>query len=255
MKNIKVVAAVLIAMLAALATGCGKQTDSADVQADDNTVFKMQVDTVINRENEEDQTEQLDEAIAEEPVKFDCMDEIKTASSDSGLVQIDDMLFQYGDKFSDIISVIEQSECAYEAEYSLSSVVPAGERQTIRFNKNGDLYFMIGAENRETQTIELKECIVDFIYACKGSEGNAYYAGFNSNEMTYTTVKDSMKDYEPEKETFGYDSRNNQELGVMYIIPFQESEIYVYYIFDNTLNELKSFQLSYMKLSDAGWPW
>lgn len=248
MKKVKVMATALIAMLTALATGCGKQ-------ADDNTSYKIQVDTVINRENEENQTEQSNEVIAEEPVKFDCMDEIKAASPDSGLVQIDDMLLQYGDKFSNIISVIEQSECTYEAEYNESSVVPAGERQTIRFNKNGDLYFMIGTVNRETQTIELKDCIIDFIFACKGSEGNAYYAGFNSNEMTYTTVKDSMKDYEPEKETFGYDSRNNKELGVMYAIPFQESEIYIYYIFGSTLNELKTFQISYMKLVDAGWPW
>lgn len=248
MKNTKVVAAVLIAMLAALATGCGKQ-------AEDNTNFKIQVDTVINRENEEDLAEQPDEAIVEEPMKFDCMDEIKVASPNSGLVQIDDMLLQYGDKFSDIISVIEQSECTYEAEYNESSVVPAGEADEIRFKKNGETYFSIRFKNYETETIELKDCVAEGITALKSSKGNAYYAGFNKNEMTYTAVKDSMKDYEPERETFGYDSRNNKGLGVTYVIPFQEKEVYIYYIFDGTTNELKSFKISGHEYNDSALPW
>lgn len=254
MKKIKVIAAVLITMLTVLAVGCGKKEDSVDVQADDNTVYKKQVDVVINRDKDLE-TEEVEEPIIEEPVKFDCMDEIKNARPDSGLIQVDDMLLQYGAKFSEIASVIEQSECNYEAEYNLSSVVPAGEELYIQINKDGDRFLMIFVKNREEETIELKDCITAGICA-EHAEMNTYYAGCSNEEVSYTTVKDSMKDYEPEKEIFGSNAHGNKELGVRYEIPFQESNMYVYFIFDGITNNLLALEVSVKKYdSDVFWPW
>lgn len=257
-KSIKIIFMMLIILL----MGCGNPDDNTDVQKNDDTSFKMQIDTstIINRnrdsEIDEDSVERLDESIIEEAVKFSCKDEIKAASSDSGLVQIDDMILQYGDKFSEIASVVEQSECVYEADYNALSVVPAGESVGIRFNKNGELYFMICVENREKETVELKDCITYSIRASYGSMGNAYYAGFSDSDMTYSTVKDAMKGYEPEKEIFGLDARSNKKLGIMYAVPFQEEKMYIYFIFDSITNELTNFEITEKKFDDTVfWSW
>lgn len=141
--------------------GCGKKGENVDAQTDEETLVSVEVDldTIINKDKsldaEENIEDQLDET-ANEPVKFACKDEIKNASPDSGLVQIDDMLFQYGAKFSEINDQIMNSECTYDAEdYNITSVVPAGEEVTLRFNKNDDTYFMIRMKNQGTETVEL----------------------------------------------------------------------------------------------------
>lgn len=253
MRKSKEITLVLIAMMSILVTGCGKTSDNTEAQKDDNTVFKMQVDPIINRDDELE-LDEAEEPIATEPVKFDCMDEIKNASPDSGLIQIDDMILQYGAKFSDIASAIEQSECAYEAEYNLSSVVPAGEELSIQVNKDDQRYFMIFVENHEEETIELKDCIIYSIRA-EHAEINTYYAGCIDEEVTYTTVKDAMKDYDPESEIFGTGAHERKELGVRYEIPFQESSMYVYFIFDGTTNKLIHLEIASRKFVDVGWPW
>lgn len=245
---------VIIMMLGLI--GCGKRDDGADVQASDNTSFKIQVDPIINRDDDSD-TEEVDEEIVEEPVKYSCMDEIKTASPDSGLVQIDDMLFQYGSKFSEVASEIEQSECTYEAEYNVSSVVPAGEEVGIRFYKEGNQYFTICVENRESETVELNDCVVSSIRALNASMGNAYYAGFSDDEMTYSNIKVAMKDNEPDKEILGSDYHGNSELGIKYTFLFedQRNEMHVYFIFDGVTNELNKFEIASKNYDRVGWPW
>lgn len=250
---------VMIMLLIVALTGCGKNKDSAEVQENDNANFKVHVDTLIDKEDdsevEEDHAEQMEKATVDEPVKFDCMDEIKNADPDSGLVQIDDMILQYGAKFSEIASVVEQSECVYEADYNALSVVPAGESVGIRFNKNGESYLMICVENCERETVELNDCITYSIRALNNSMGNAYYAGFSDDEMTYTIVKEIMKGYEPEKEIFGSDSQGNKELGVMYTFPFQEDEMHVYFIFDGISNKLNKFEVTVKNYDKAFWLW
>ena len=42
------------------------------------------------------------------------MEEIKEASPESGLVQVDDMILQYGCKVSDVIENIENSNSSFE---------------------------------------------------------------------------------------------------------------------------------------------
>lgn len=249
---------ILLIMLIFCMMGCGEKEDSAEVQGNANTNFKVQVDTLIDKEDSEiegDHTGQVKKEIADEPVKYDCMDEIKTADPDSGLVQIDDMILQYGARFSEIASVVEQSECVYEADYNAHSVVPAGESIGLRFNKNGESYFMICVENCEKETVELSDCITYSIRALNNSMGNAYYANFGDDEMTYTTVKEAMKGYEPEKELFGSDSQGNKELGVMYTVPFQEDEMHIYFIFDGISNKLNKFEISIKNYDRAFWLW
>lgn len=248
----KEVIIICLMIFATLLIGCGKREEK-----DDNTIVRAQVDSVINKdENVEDEKEQEREVIVDEPVKFDCMDEIKEASPDSGLIQIDDIIIQYGAKFSEIADAIEKSESTYEAEeYNVSSFVPAGETLGIRFYKNSKQYFIIRVINRESETIELKDCVLYSISVLDEAIDNAYYAGFNNNEMNYSTVKDLMKDNKPKKEIFGSDTKGNKELGVMYTVPFHEDELHIYFIFDGVTNKLTTFELSSQKLDDVAWPW
>lgn len=251
---------VTMVMLVVLITGCGKKEETVDAQKDSETLVSVEVDPIINRDkssnDEEDAEEQHDETI-NELVKYDCKDEIKNASPDSGLVQIDDMLFQYGAKFSEINDQIMNSECTYDSEdYNISSVVPAGEEVTIRFKKNGDTYFMISMKNQEAETVELGDCIVERILCREDSTKSMYYAGFNDENLNYNTVKNVMKDYEPDQEIFGSSKRDgSKELGMMYTLPFQEDNIYIYFIFDGVSNELVSFEVDSIKLLDTFWSW
>lgn len=250
---------VTLGILSILLAGCGKKESDVGAQTGDNTVFSMKVDSIIDKENSSGAEKSMDEDEEQfaEPVKFECMEIIKSASPDSGLVQIDDMVFQYGAKFSEIANVVEQSECTYEAEYNISSVVPAGETLGIRFYKEEEPYFMICVENFETETVELKDCIVYSIRAQNASMGNAYYAGFSDETMNYTTVKAAIKDYEPELEIFGSDIHDNKELGIMYSFPFQKNEMFVYFIFDGISNELLKFEIAEKSYGNTGvgWAW
>ncbi|MBD5631792.1 MAG: hypothetical protein HDP34_00990 [Clostridia bacterium] len=251
---------IMIMLLIAVLTGCGKNKDGVEVQENDNANFKVQVDTLIDKENdsevEEDYAEQMEKETVDEPVKFDCIDAIKNASPESGLLQIDDMILQYGAKCSEIISVIEQSECIYEADFNAHSVVPAGSSVGIRFYKGGEQYFILRAINREAETVELNDCVIYSISVLDSAMGSAYYAGFGDDEMTYTTVKEAMKGYEPEKELFGgSDSRGNKELGVLYTVPFQEGEAHLYFIFDGITNKLITFEINEHSYDSVSWPW
>ena len=242
----------IMAAMTALLTGCGKQEEKND----DNTIVKVQVDSIINKDADSENEKEQEKMVVEGAVKFDCMDEIKNASPDSGLIQIDDMIIQYGTKFSEIANVIEQSESSYEAEeYNVSSAVPAGETLGIRFYKNNKQYFIIRLINRESETIELKDCALYSISVLDEAIDNAYYAGFTNGEMNYSTVKDLMKENKLQKEIFGSDAKGNKELGVMYTVPFQEDEFHIYFIFDGVTNELITFELSSQKLDDVAWPW
>lgn len=251
---------VTLVMLVVLLTGCGKKEETVDAQTDSETLVSVEVDPIINRDKSLDDEEAVEEQLDEdtnESVKFACKDEIKNASPDSGLVQIDDMLFQYGAKFSEINDQIMNSECTYDAEdYNASSVVPAGEEVTIRFKKNDDTYFMLRMNNHEAETVELGDCIVERIECYEDSTNSIYYAGFSDEELNYNTVKNAMKDYEPDQEIFGSNKRNgSKELGLMYTIPFQEDNFYIFFIFDGVSNELVSFEVNSIKLIDTSWPW
>lgn len=242
----------IMAAMTALLTGCGKQEEKND----DNTIVKVQVDSIINKDADSENEKEQEKMVVEGAVKFDCMDEIKNASPDSGLIQIDDMIIQYGSKFSDIANEIEKSECTYETEeYNLSSVVPVGETLGIRFYKNGEQYFIIRLINRESKTIELKDCTLYSISVLNDAMDSSYYAGFSDNEINYGFIIDLMKDYEPKKEVFGSDAKGNKELGVMYTIPFKEDELYIYFILDGVTNKLITFDLSSKELDTVAWPW
>lgn len=255
-------AIICLLVLMVLLTGCGKKEQGKPdaKENDDNTIDKMLIDSSTNMDenlkDEKEFEESIEDVIVDEPVKFECMDEIKEASPDSGLIQIDDMIIQYGSKFSDIAVAIEHSESIYEVEeYNVASVVPAGETLGIRFYKNGKQYFIIRVINCESETVELKDCVLYSISVLDEAIDNAYYAGFISNEMNYNTVKDLMKDYKPQKEIFGSDRKGNKELGVMYTMPFQGDEFHIYFIFDGVTNKLITFDLSSHKLDDVAWPW
>lgn len=83
---------ILLISFAFSLAGCGSKEAKT-------TQGPVEINVLIDNEEiefEESSSEEETEVVPETPVKFECMDEIKNASPDSGLVQIDDMLLQYG---------------------------------------------------------------------------------------------------------------------------------------------------------------
>ena len=241
----------IIAIFSAICLiGCTNKEDTSNLQLDnDSTIVKDELDVLVNINETSDVEENPvgeDDVTIVEPVKYNCKEEITAASPDSGLFQIDDMIFQYGEKLSEFLAIIDKSECTYTAEYNKNQLVPAGESEQIVFCKKGEDYFSIHASNYENETIELKDCVVDIICARKASKGNIYYAGSANETITYTSIKNTLDNYEPEREYTGYDSRQNKSLAILYKIPdlkdvakgdglflYEKGEnLYLYFIID-----------------------
>ncbi len=255
MRN-KMIIILLFAFVMCLA-GCGSKEA-------ETTQGPVEINVLIDGEEiefEESSSEEETEVVPETPVKYECLDEIKNASPDSGLVQIDDMLLQYGATGAELFEAINQSECEYTFEGNENQLVPAGKTEMLRFKKNGENYFCIRLKNPGTDTAELKDCISDDISALKASKGNVYYAGASGEIQTYSSIKDSMSDYESAREFTGYDYKDNKRLAVLYRIPDSnnivdsfEDELFIYYIFDSNTNELSSLVICDYKI-DTSLPW
>ncbi len=152
-RNIVIIAILLLILIANL-IGCKReQPDSLD------TAVREETSNSEIPENTEDNTEN---EVIEEPVSFECLEEIKTASPESGLVQVDDMLLQYGCKVSDVIEVIENSKSSFEYlnDYNENELVIQGDSADIILIKNNDWYLSLQARNLTDGTIALKDCIV-----------------------------------------------------------------------------------------------
>ena len=101
----------------------------------------------------------------------------------------------------------------------------------------------------------------------KAAKGNFYYAGFVDEEATYSTVKDSMREYEPDDEFASSAASRKDKLLVTYIISSDHNKeimpeydkgydkLFIYYIFDSNTSELLSVQLCDTKSSYSYLPW
>lgn len=184
---------ILLFMLGINLIGCKKdQADNLEVAATpepSNSEIPEDVEDNVENEN-----------LEEESISFECMEEIKEASPESGLVQVDDMLLQYGSKVSDVIDIIENSQSAFVTEdYNENELVASNYPILIVYKKNGENYFGIVAENTSKETIPLKDCAITRIDSYNASKGNVFNAGFNGENngiITYDFIKNLMDDYE-----------------------------------------------------------
>lgn len=242
MKKQKIVILIIASII--YLTGCGRKEEEI-------TQGPVEIDVLINKEDpEEMSSENEEEIVPETPVKFDCFDEIKNASPDSGLVQIDDMILQYGATGAELFEAINQSECEYTFECNENQLVPGKDAEMVYFHKNGESYFGIRFDNIGTETVELKDCVIDIICIFETAKENVYYAGASGEIETYSSVKEIMSNYEPEREYTNHKSGDDKRLAVLYKIPDSsnivdsfEDELYIYYIFDANTSELNSFQI------------
>lgn len=236
--------------------GCGKKEPGTIISEKE-----IDISELIS-ENETDENEQaLDEVQEEEPeeqvVSFECMDEIKEASPESGLVQIDDMIFQYGCKMSEAIEIIENSQSSFQYQdgyvYNENELVLSDGYVNIVFLKGTDFYFQFQVRNLTGETAHLKDCNVVRIITEKSSKGNVFYAGFNDegdNAVTYDYVKNvAMKDYEMEREITESDPANLQKkyINILYIMPNSASEtgeMWLYFVFESDTGELSRLKLN-----------
>lgn len=223
--------------------GCAQKKE--EISSNENVVTEEQ------ENNDNVEIEETDISISTEAAHFDCMEEIKNASPEDGLVQIDDMLFQYGFKVSEALKVIEESKENYEFKMDCNEnelVAPHDYIQVILL-KDSDWYFELGADNSTDETIPLKDCLVENITAYRASKGNVYYAGFredNDGAITYEYVKEAMKDCEIVEERSVYDNDGKRFLSVAYSIPSELSpwgKLYIYFSFESDTGELTAFKM------------
>lgn len=185
----------------------------------ENIVSERQIDVntlitegkIVEVSTEEEATEKTAEEIPEvQFITFECMNEIKEASPESGMLQIYDMLFQYGCTVSEAMEIVENSQNTFVLyrEYNENELILPGDySEQIIFTYNDEWYFQFKAQNITEETISLKDCIITNITSETGSQGNAFIGGYDGNEpFTYDYVKNTlMKDYETNerKSTYG----------------------------------------------------
>ncbi len=228
--------------------GCGKKEPGTTIAEGEIDISELIAENET-KDNEEILNETQEENLEEQAISYECMDKIREADPGSGLVQIDDMLFQYGCKVSEAIEVVEnsQSSFTYYHDYNENELVISNDLIQIIFLKDNDWYFEFGASNLTDETVCLKDCIITRIIAYKDSKGNAFYAGFNEendNMITYDYVKNLMEDYKIIQENSFYDSDDERCINVAYIIPSNISktdQLWVYFIFESDTGELKRF--------------
>lgn len=183
---------------------------------------------------------------------FECKEEIKNASPEDGLVQIDDMLFQYGSSVSEAIEMIESSteNYTFKNQYNENELVPAADPVVqIILLKNDDWYFELVANNLTEETISLKDCTITRITAYGASKGNVYYAGFNTDSeiITYDDVKEMMKNYEVVREQSEYNGKGEKFIYVEYDIPSELGKngmLYVFFVFESGTGEFDAFSIN-----------
>lgn len=234
--------------------GCGKNEKEAEViaQGELSLLGENKEYEGADHEATEDETESLEEIPEEQVISFECLDEIREATPESGLVQIDDMLFQYGCKVSEAIETIENSQSTFEYyhEYIENELITPGSfTDSIILLKNNQWYFKFRAKNISDETISLKECPVVEISAEKASKGNVFYAGFkdeNNNCVMYDYIKNIMSDCKMVWEGTEYDDEGLRMISVRYKISSDvspEGFFYVDFIFDSASGELNQLKL------------
>lgn len=223
--------------------GCGKKESDL-----------LETEPVLEEKQTEDaaeiQTEEIAnaEVVEEEPKFFECSEEIKTAEPQSGLVQVDDMIFQYGCTVAEVLEAINGSECTYTTESSENQLVTKNGFVQMVFKKDGEWYFEFNAKNLTEETIELKDCIINRITVHEAAKGNFYCAGVYNDEnaiMTYSEIKEILKDYSIyyEHEYYRYDER---VLNLAYTMESSKSlskELFIFFLFDSNTGELKMISL------------
>lgn len=191
--------------------------------------------------SEELPSEEVTKELAEAQfVTFECMNEIKEASPESGMLQIYDMLFQYGCTVSEAIEIVENSQNTFALyhEYNENELIlPGYYSKQIIFTYNDKWYFQFKAQNITDETISLKDCIITSITSEKGSQGNVFIGGYNENEpFTYDYIKNIlMKDYEAYEHTsysdsekyivMQYEIKENDTMWLTFVIEAKTGEV------------------------------
>lgn len=238
----KTIIILTVAIFMALFSGCGQKEN--ELLSDDQTE--------IEDYSSNDPEIETDVPVTNEKNHYECMEEIKNASPESGFVQIDDMLFRYRASISEAIEAIKGSSenFTFKNEYNENELVaPNSHGVQIILLKDDDWYFELGAGNLTDETIPLKDCTIMYITAYGASKGNVYYAGFKENDnetITYDYVKEAMKDYEIFQEKTIYNGAGKKFLNITYEMSSelnQSDKVYVFFVFDSDTNELTAFEI------------
>lgn len=177
-KRNTVIIAILLFMLVINLIGCKKEQPenlkTAVTEETSNSEISENIEDNVENENLEDELK-----------FFECMEEIKEASPESGLVQVDDMILQYGCKVSDVIENIENSNSSFEQlnDYIENELVIQSDSVDIVLMKNNNCYLNLQARNLTDRTISLKDCIVGRIITEKAAKGNVFYSAFHRQNV------------------------------------------------------------------------
>ena len=235
---------ITVAMILGL-IGCGKK--ESDVIAEG----KINISTLSMEEDA------LDEIPEEQIVTFECMNEIKEASPESGLIQIYDMLFQYGCKVSEAIEIIENSQNKFEYYHDYNEnelILPGDYSEQIIFTNHDEWAFQFVAQNICDETIPLKECIVTMIQSEKNAKGNVFLGGYDGCEpFTYDYVKNMfMKDYEVNEYT-SYQGSDTRHIVMQYCIASniieETDELWLTFVIESETGEVIKISIDKRKMN------
>lgn len=246
----------LAAVVMTCFVGCGKKEPGTTIAEGEIDISELIAENKTE-EDKESLEESSEETLEEQIISFECMDEIREADPGSGLIQIDDVIIQYGCKISEMMEKIENSQssfgCYDDYVYNENELVLSNDSVNMLFAKDGDFYFQVQARNLTDETVSLKDCVVGRIITQKSAKGNVFYAGFDEqmgDAATYENVKNvAMKDYKLESETSESDANNLQKkyIKILYIIPnstSQSGELWLYFVFDSDTGELSRIMMN-----------
>lgn len=119
-----------------------------------------------------------------------CMQSVKTASINSGKVQIDDMVFTVGGSVNEVFEALAQSKNDYEYDKTPTTEIAKGQGIGVDFiiKKNGKDYLHVEAYNYQSGVADLKDCTVDKVYVSDEGNANFFYAGGISAGMSFDEI-------------------------------------------------------------------
>jgi hypothetical protein len=239
MINVKMLTKIVITVFTVglLITGCGEKQSEYGNDADGTSA--TMTDTEIIENDTELQSVQEDS----NHKKFECLQEIKDASIDSGKVQIDDMVFTICGSMDNVFDALDKSECTYEYDYLPESIVAQNDSIQLILKKNSVEYCIINAHNYNDTTCKLSECTVVCIQPRKASYENAYFSGGFSSGDTYDDIIKQFEKFELVKED---NNPIDNEYEAIYRLNFSKDHrsskdkgSYIYMFFNNGTMELK----------------
>lgn len=250
MKKVKVY--LMVSILAMALCACGKDSKEQLTEFDVEKKSEKKQEEVIDQEDKK--TDELEEVKASEESgdevqeqSFECLPEMMNASFEDCLMQIDNTIIRQDKTMSlnEVIAALQNSGVEYtfkvdDKEYNPNMLVGPWGSVGVEVYKNGELYFLLGANNKSDETVSgnSEGVMVDSLMlgSLECAENTYYAKGFrrDGEGHTYGSVKELLKDYADvmsEKSTSVNDIYGGEHQGIEMQLLLQKGELTIVVVF------------------------